>query len=653
MAVQTEAFLSYDTGHPDRKLVLNGQQAEEALRVLDASPALVLDHETSGTSWWAHSRACGLALAGWDGPRLRSYYFPWAHDTGERCQLDIQQVGPGIGRLLASDKLKIAHHAAFELHFCRQRGWKVGGPLYDTMVAAHLVDPDRLIGLKDRAEQDLGRKDAHEHEERVKARVATLAWERGLGLNEYRERYGYSQVPVAVAGPYACLDVEYTGGLYQLYEGKMGLSTGPQARVTATEMRLVRVLADMEERGMLVDAGYLIRLRELLRAEAARLQQEIYRLLGFQFDLGSDEQLRDLLCGRLHLPLTKLTKSRACLSVDAEVLEENKQAHPAIPLILQWRETDKIQSTYTGSILERLDGNSVLHSAYQQVGAATARMSCRQPNFQNQPTDDNDRAIAATGLPLEKGGKDPWSVRRAFVVPKGMCRVFMDYSQIELRVMAFYSRDPNMVDAYQKGEDIHSRTSLLVFGTAEKSKRRLAKQGNFGTAYGLGIQGFARKTGVSEEAARDFQEKFAVAYPGLINWKRTFLEDTRNRQCVARNLFGRQRAFPDLLHPDKWVRGGAERGAIASYIQGTAAELAKESMVRIADRFSAEKLEAAQVAVVHDEIQADCPILELTRVVRIMREEMERYPEFAPVPISVEGEWSVESWADKKKLPKF
>lgn len=653
MAVQTEAFLSYDTGHPDRKLVLSGQQAEEALRVLEASPALVLDHETSGTAWWAHSRACGLALAGWDGDRLRSYYFPWAHDTGERCQLDIQRVGPGIGRLLASDKLKIAHYMAFEIHFCDQRGWKLGGPLYDTMIAAHLVDPDRLIGLKDRAEQDLGRKDAHEHEEKVKARVATLAWERGLGLTEYRARFGYSQVPVAVAGPYACLDVEYTGQLFQLYERKLGLSTGPQARVAATEMRLVRVLADMEARGMLVDAGYLIHLRESLRAEAARLQQEIYRLLGFQFDLGSDEQLRDLLCGRLRLVLTKLTKTRASLSVDAEVLEENKQAHPAIPLILQWREADKIQSTYTGSILERLDGDSVLHPAYQQVGAATARMSCREPNFQNQPTDDNERSLAATGLPLEKGGKDPWSVRRAFVVPKGHVRVFLDYSQIELRAMAFYSRDGNMVDAYQKGEDIHARTSLLVFGTAEKAKRRLAKIGNFGTSYGLGIQGFARKTGVSEEAARDFQEKFAVAYSGLINWKRQFLEDTRRNNCVARNLFGRQRAFPNLLHPDKYVRGGAERGAIASYIQGTAAELTKESMVRIYDRFSAEGLEATQVAVVHDEIQVDCPVLELGRVVKIMHEEMERYPEFAPIPIVADGDWSTKSWADKQKLPKF
>lgn len=651
MAVQTEAFLTYETGHPDRQLVLDGQAFERAMRMLWDCRQTVLDFETSGTSWWAHARACGIALGGWLDGRLRSFYLPWGHDTGERCQLDFQRVAPEIGRLLASEKLKIGHNLKFELHFSRQLGWKLGGALYDTMIAAHLVDPDRPIGLKERAEQDLGRKDAHEYEERVKARVARLAHERGMGLEDYRARHGYSQVPIAVLGPYSCLDVEYSGGLCQLYEGN-GLSTGPQARVVRTEMRLPRVLADMEARGMLVDAEYLVRLRETLRAEIDRLKQEIHRVLGYPLDLGSDDQLRDLLCRGLQLPLQKLTKSRACLSVDAEVLEEHRAAHPVIPLILAWRETSKVVSTYTGSILERLDGQSVLHPDYQQVGAATARMSCRSPNFQNQPADDNDRALAATGLPLERGGRDPWSIRRAFVVPPGRCRLFYDYSQIELRAMAFYSLDPNMVDAYQRGEDIHARTSMLVFGTVEKSKRRLSKVGNFGTAYGLGIQGLSRKTGVSEETARDFQERFSRAYQGLTDWKSRFLEGTRRTQCMARNLFGRERSFPNLMHPDRKIRGSAERGAIASYIQGTAAELTKESMVRIYDRLAAEKLEAVQVAVVHDEIQVDCPVLEVAQVAEIMREEMERYPEFAPVPIVADGDYSVENWAGKRKLPK-
>jgi len=381
------------------------------------------------------------------------------------------------------------------------------------------------------------------------------------------------------------------------------------------------------------------------------LELQIQSMLGGRrIHLGSDDEVRQLLLG-LGCQLTKRTRAKA-LSVDREVLDFFSDHHPVIPLLKEWREAEKIRSTYTNSILIRLDSKNILHADFQQVGTNTGRLSCREPNFQNQPNDSDERAIKFSGKKLEHGGYDPWSVRRAFGTRgKGWVRQYWDYSQIELRVLAYYSRDPVMVDAYLNGEDIHSRTSQEVFETTEKSMRRVAKIINFGLSYCMTDVGLSRQAKIPKEDAVKFLAKFFQRYAGVATFREVFWNQVRRDKGMFQNIFGRPRRVPGILSPDKWERLTAERQAIATLIQGTAAELTKESIVRVHRFFKEEKLPAYLSNTVHDEIQVDCHTDVLEVVAKGMKKRMEDFEEFKPIPIIVDGDYTVQSWADKKGLP--
>ena len=651
MPVQVNPFLSYESPYPDKTLVMTGEGFQQMLNFLDRSPVLVFDHETSGLEWFKDASSCGLALAGWDqsSGRVHSYYVPYRHRTGEP-QLDLSVVGPALSQLLADDRrTKIAHNLKFDEHFSRREGWQVRGPRYDTMIGARLYDENRPLALKTRAFQDLGRNDADEWETKVEREVVRLAKIHRMKKGEYKSRYGYSQVAIPIAGIYACLDVEFTLGLYSLYERAEISSTYP--RIWSTEMRLTEVLCDMEEAGLPIDVDYLGVLRDSLHGVKTGLEMEIERLLGREINLGSDDALRDLLINVLGLKLTKLTKAKQ-LSVDREVLESFQSCNPVIKLIMDWRDAEKLYSTYTLSILKRLDSRNLLHADFQQVGTDTGRLSCRQPNFQNMPTDDDDRAEKYSGKDLEHGGIDPWSIRRAFVGRgNGWVRLFYDYSQIELRVLAYYSKDPVMVDNYVRGGDIHERTSLEVFGSKEKRHRRISKVINFGLSYCMTAMGLSRQAKISYDDAERFLSVFFQRYQGVTDFRKRFWAQVRSQNCRFQNIFGRPRRIPYMDSPNDYHRGRGERQAIATLIQGTAAELTKESLVRVHRRLKDEGLSAQIVNTVHDEIQVDCPVEELVSVSGVMKEEMERFPEFDPIPVVVDGDYSTQSWADKKGLP--
>jgi DNA polymerase I-like protein with 3'-5' exonuclease and polymerase domains len=928
-----------DTGSPDKEIVWRMDQVGPMVRFLQASPILIFDFETSGLAYFRDAAACGIALAGVDqeGQR-RSYYVPFRHATIFR-QLPIEVVSQGVAPLLADpNKLKIAHHIKFDEHMARREGWRVEGKRYDTMIAAHIADENKPIGLKSRAMSDLHRNDADYWEGRVDAEVRQLAKKEGLGIAAYREKYGYSQVPLPIVGPYACLDVELTHELYKLYE-KNGLSSfyGP---IFSTESKLTGILCEMEEEGLPIDVPYVQKLRENLVAVQAQLLDSIFRIIpGKRFNLASDQELRDFLTCDLRLPLHKLTEKEQ-LAVDAEVLEEFSAAHPAISFILQWREAEKIRNTYTTSILSRLDRNNILHPDYQQVGTVTGRLACKSPNFQNQVRDDDDRAKKHSGKGLKEGGVDPWSVRRAYVNRgPGWVRLFFDYclhpstlvetvagkralgdlkprdrvftcrnmeissgevsravrigklpaykinfdngesviasvdhewpvaiikgqqfyqikrktenlqegqwvlsakltekgciyddrvssieyvglqemfaitvepdhnyilgcgvvtcnSQIELRVLAHYSQDPTLVEAYLTGEDIHSRTSMEVFGN--KSSRQLAKILNFGlciaggqkvltrqdglvpieqvqdrhflwdgvdwvrhaglvcrgekgvvtyedltatpehlvflkggrsipigclassissgrlalgavgedpvkyfAAYGphwyaiensgcescmscspclktavvydlldagprnrftvegkivsnsycMSAIGYSRNAKIPQEEAEKHMAQFFARYSGIKPFREKLWAEVQSQRGYFQNIFGRPRRVIGILSPGRQAVSRARRQIISTLIQGTAAELTKESLCRIHDFLRAENIPAKIVATVHDEIQIDCPVGSLSRVARETKRLMEDFSQFAPIPILVDGQYSTQSWSDKQSLP--
>lgn len=645
MLAQAKAFPFYAEFPVDKAIVTTPQQLAQMMAELAAAPAIAFDFETSGLAWYRDSRACGLALAHMpSGNRTRCWYIPFRHATGEQ-QLAIEQIWPAVYSLLASDKLKVAHNIKFDEHMATREKWPVLGPRYDTMIGARFYDENRSAALKERAVTDLGFQDAKDSEKALEVWVIAGAKAAGLSLDDYRSRFGYSTVPIQVAGVYACFDVDYTLRLWQKYEAQHAISTN-YSRVWQTEMELTRVLHDMEEAGLPVDIDYIRQLSKTVRER----KEQLVREMGLPFNLASDDELRDFLLKTLNVPLSKRTKGGQ-LAVDAEVLRYFSGTWPVLGRILEWRDADKIDTTYTDSLLQRVGHDGMLHGDFQQVGTNTGRLSCRNPNFQNFSSDDNDRAIAATGKALADGGADPYSVRRIFVVrsPR-MPRFYWDYSQIELRVLAYYSRDPVLTQAYLTGEDIHSRTAKEVWGSDDKVFRRRAKIINFGLSYCMTEVGFARQAGISEVEAAHFMGVFFQKYAGISQLRERFWEFCRKNGCQFLNRFGRPRRIRDLDSLDKWERIRAERQAIGTLIQGTAAELTKESLVRIWQWLKRTGIPVLLVNTVHDEIQADVPAEHIVETVTKVKAEMERYPEFAPIPIIASVDYTETNWAEKKAL---
>lgn len=651
MPIQTNAWSYWQAGDANKTIVTDGATFERMLRHLQSGPALTVDYETSGTAWHAHARSIGIALATWerDSGKVWNYYVPYRHQTGEG-QMEFDRVAPDIKRLLEDEsKLKICQNIKFEDHFSRKEGWQLRGPRFDTMIASHFYDENMLLKLETRAERILGRTDARHFELEMQKEVLRLARAHKLGIKKYKYQHGYEHTPVNLCGTYACFDTDHTTNLFFHYE-RWGVRTR-YPRIWSTEMDLTRALCDMEENGLPVDIEYLENLRDSLSGVMAGLEDQIKAILGpDMFNLASDDELRFFMFKKLRLPLFKKTKGNKW-SVDREVLEHFKGHNPVLKMLLDWRDAQKLTTTYTDSILTKLDEHGIVHPDFQQVGTNTGRLSCKEPNFQNQPTDDDDRALAFSGKKVEDGGVDPWSIRRAFVTrtdgTRVLPRLFFDYSQIELRTIAYYSADPRMVQVYLEGGDIHKTVSEEV-----DRPRRIAKVINFGLSYGLTEMGLARQAKLSPEDAKATLQRFFTRFPGILSLRERLWSAMRaDPECSFTNLFGRQRRVPLLNSTEQWEQGRAERQAIGSLIQGTAAELTKESIVRIAKFLEEEKLPAKLVNTVHDEVQLDCPAEVLVPVVQGVKQRMEDYPEFSPIPIVVDGDYTTKSWADKQKLP--
>ncbi len=640
---------------PRKILVTTGEQFEHMIRYLEAHPVRVFDHETSGLAWWQHAESCGMGFGCMDGrgPTPMSWYVPYRHNTGE-AQLALERISPAIERMFADPYVTwIAHNFQFDEHFNRKEGWHIAGKRYCTMMAARLFDENRPLKLKFRAEHDLGRIDAGDWEDKLEGEIARLCKQRGMGKKAYKALYGYSETPIHLAGYYGCHDVDFTGGLYQMYEG-WGLSSY-FARIWGTEMELLEVLCDMEEWGMPIDREYLGRLGEILGVRMKQLEDEAARMLGAAvFDMGSDERLRDFLYKTMRLPWIKRTKKGNKLSVDGEVLEYFKDVHPIMPIIIEYREAAKIKSTWTNSIIEKLDSNDILHGQLNSGGTATGRMSSSGPNLQNFIHDNNDRAMAHSGKKLEEGGVDPWSIRRAFLMRPGMERGYFDYGQIELRVIAYYSRDPVMVDTFLSGGDIHKTTQKEIgdlLGT-EPIARRPAKIINFGISYCMTAMGLARQAGIPEDQAEVFMNAFLKKYSRVVKYRDWFWYNTRFQGCQFTNLWGRPRRLPNLMSDIGWECRRAQRQAFASLIQSTAAEIMKETLVRLHKWRKSNDSGARQASVVHDDDWIDFPEGTAKRWAPEVKAIMEDYTELAPIPVVVDAQYSPANttWCEKQDL---
>jgi DNA polymerase-1 len=386
---------------------------------------------------------------------------------------------------------------------------------------------------------------------------------------------------------------------------------------------LAAVLADVERVGIRVDPRELDKMSQSMEMEIRRLEAEIWKLAECEFNVNSPTQLAEILFDKLKLlPPGRRAKSKM-RSTAADVLEEMAAQHALPAKIIEYREISKLKSTYVDALPRLIHPQTGrLHTSFSQTTAATGRLSSSDPNLQNIP------------IRTELGRE----IRAAFVAEKGKVLLSADYSQIELRVMAHMSGDAVLTDAFRNGEDIHARTAQEVFGVGPLAQnaehRRAAKAINFGIIYGLSPFGLAQQLGIGQKEAAQFIAAYFARYRGVKEFLGKILLETR-KSGVAKTLFGRIRPIPEINSPQVQLRNFAERTALNSPLQGTAADLIKLAMISIDRRLSAEGFEAKMILQVHDELLFEAPPKEKPKLEKLVREEMEGVYKLA-VPLVVE-----------------
>jgi DNA polymerase-1 len=429
---------------------------------------------------------------------------------------------------------------------------------------------------------------------------------------------------------------EKANAVYKLSKELMQkvIDNGLEKVLTDIELPLVEVLVDMESRGVRIDSGFLGGMSYEITRELKTLEEKVFELAGEEFNLNSPRQLSQVLFEKMQLPPVKKTGKAGHYSTGVEVLEELSEKYDIANYILEYRELAKLKSTYLDSLPKLVNPKTGrIHTSYNQMVASTGRLSSSNPNLQNIP------------IRTAQGKK----VRKAFIPKEGFEIVAADYSQIELRVMAHLSGDPVLTDAFNQGEDIHTRTAMEVFGTesglAAQEMRRRAKVINFGIMYGLSPFGLAKSLKISHAEARQFISDYFANYQGVKNWIDKTLEEVEATGYV-KTLFGRIRQIPEMKSKNRNLREFGKRTAVNAPIQGTAADLIKMAMIAIYRRLIKEELESRLILQVHDELVLEVKPDESEVIRTILKEEMEGVAELS-VPLTIEIA-SGPSWFDAK-----
>ncbi len=486
--------------------------------------------------------------------------------------------------------------------------------LLDTMLHSYLLRPTGRHGLPDVALERLDYKALTPRE---------AGWERGA-------EPGLGQVALRVfAAEQVVLPQRWAETMAaELVEQRL-------AEVYRTiEAPLIPVLVTMEERGILVDREALTEMSGELARRMAGLEEEIYRLAGQTFNLGSPQQLGEVLFERLGYPSGRRTKKKKSYSTDADTLQElAARGYEVAAKVLVHRELAKLKSTYVDALPGLVAADGRLHTRYLQAVAATGRLSSVNPNLQNIP------------IRSEEGKR----IRRAFVAAPGTAMLVADYNQVELRVLAHIAEEPALVEAFARGEDIHRATAAAVFNVLPElvtpDQRRAAKVINFGIMYGMSAFGLAQNLGIERPQAQAFIDAYLVRYAGV----KRYMEETlagAERNGRVETLFGRARWLPELTSRNYMLRENAKRMAINARIQGTAADLLKKAMIAVDRRLAEEHPEAHLLLTVHDELVLEAPLAEVAAVEELVRREMESVAELR-VPLVVDT-GSGPSWYEAK-----
>ncbi|MEC5395024.1 DNA polymerase I [Bergeyella sp. RCAD1439] len=532
-----------------------------------------------------------------------AYYIPLSADRQQALET-LEIFKPFFEK---ENLLKIAHNLKFDYKVLKQYGITVKGSLFDTMIAHYLLNPDGKHGMDYLAEIHLNYKPVS---------IESLIGKKGKKQGSFRD------VPLSEQTDYAAEDADITFQLYERFAPQLK-KENLEDLFYRVEMPLMEVLAKMELCGIALDKDWLAQESKDLENDLKQLEDQIFALSGEAFNLNSPKQLGEILFEKMELdPKAKKTKTGQ-YATSEEVLQKLAPKHEIIPLILEYRTYQKLKSTYVDALPSQIEAtDNRVHTTFSQTTAATGRLASVNPNLQNIPI----RTLRGQ------------QIRGAFKATEGHRIISADYSQIELRLIAEISEETNMIQAFQKGEDIHASTAAKLFNVAlenvSKIQRSQAKTVNFGIIYGQGAFTLAEQTGLSRAEAKQMIDAYFETYPKLKEWMAEQIKKAREQGYVE-TLLGRKRHLKDINSNNFVVRSHAERNAVNAPIQGSAADIIKIAMIKIDKALQNEKLKAKMLLQVHDELVFEVPEAEVEQVSALISTNMQNAVE-TKVPLLVE-----------------
>ena len=596
----------------DYRAVLGQAAFLELVRALKEAGTVAIDTETTSQDP-LKAELVGLSFA------IRNdqaFYIPCGHTSQDAsAQLGREAVLQTLKPLLEDPGIKkIGQNIKYDWLVLNGCGIALDGVFFDTMVASYLINPSKRAHNLDQIALDF-----------LDHKTTTFAEVLGKSLTSFAE------VPLEKAVPYACEDADITFMAKEVLERELE-EIGLTELFHNIEMPLVPVLMRMEQRGLTVNPDKLQELSKSFEQRLEQLENAIYAMAGEPFNINSSQQMGYILFEKLNLPVQKKTKKRTGYSTDVNVLTTLARLHELPALVLEHRTLSKLKTTYADALIQLINPRTGrIHTSFNQTVTATGRLSSSDPNLQNIP------------VRTEEGRE----IRRAFVPCSGWTLLSADYSQVELRLLAHVSGDKRLIQAFKDGEDIHTRTAAEVFQVATDAVtpelRRQAKAINFGIIYGMSPFGLSRQLDISQKMAKVYIDNYFARYEGVHRFVQRAIKEAGASMRTS-TLLGRIRLLPDIRSPNAAVRQFAERTAVNTPIQGSAADLIKIAMIRIDAALRKKQRKAAMLLSVHDELVFEVPPDELEPVKESIRSIMEGVWELE-VPLKVNMAWGT-NWAE-------
>lgn len=578
---------SLKTRPHDYQLIENLKDAEELCRKLLTFPVVSLDTETTSIDA-IDAKLVGMSFAV---EGNRAWYVAVSRET-EEAQKMVEVFRPFFENETIE---KVGQNLKYDLTVLSHYDIEVRGPLFDTMLAHYVLQPEQRHNMDYLAE--------------IYLHYRTIPITDLIGTG--RQQKNMADLPPSLIKDYACEDADITLALKAPLEAEME-ANGVTEVFRNIEMPLMPVLARIEQNGVRLDTQALEETGRQFRDRLHELEMDIYRLAGREFTITSPKQVGEVLFEDLKISEKAKKTKTGQYSTSEEVLESLRTRHPIVEKILDHRGLKKLLSTYIEALPKLINERTGrIHTSFNQAVTATGRLSSSNPNLQNIPV----------------RGDDGREIRRAFVPEEGSTFFSADYSQIELRIMAHLSRDQNMIDDFNQGRDIHAATAARIFRKPlqeiTRDERRKAKTANFGIIYGISAFGLAERMNVSRGEAKELIDNYFDTYPRVREYMNQSIETARKKGYIL-TQFQRRRYLPDINSQNATVRGYAERNAVNAPIQGTAADIIKLAMIAIDRRLRREQLQSKMILQVHDELNFSVPIEELDTLRNIVIQEMER-----------------------------